>query len=228
MRGHVFHKKTVAAFLAISVLSAGILTTWFQAKAENDFVSRLLADNFWKSPSDHSVMNKPRRRKANQNYCVRLCDGYYWPISPRISRRRGAELCQASCSSPAELYRIPSSSQTTKDMVNLKGGRYGDLPAAFVYRKTYNPSCSCRPAPWTAEAKKRHTLYAEAEKNGTPIPRYANIDGRNSSNISTSSISTRTSRSRQYSNRRRQTVRRRSTATAKRRDSSWMKNIFGN
>jgi hypothetical protein len=87
--------------------------------------------------------------------CVRLCDGFYYPINDRS--RPGNFLaeekaCQSSCAVPARLfYQRPA--DDTGDLVALTGERYADLPNAYRYRSEYVESCACGPKPWSEEAK---------------------------------------------------------------------------
>jgi hypothetical protein len=97
--------------------------------------------------------------KANIRYrtfCVRECDGFYYPLGE--SSTRGSFLadeaqCRSNCSSPAKLFYTRSASDDAGEMVSLNGERYGDLANAFRYRSEYVSGCACKPKPWTAEAK---------------------------------------------------------------------------
>jgi hypothetical protein len=95
--------------------------------------------------------------------CVRLCDGYYWPISfatGRASFERDSKVCKQSCEAPAALYYYPNPGGELDDMVNLEGKPYKGLGTAFLYRATYDASCKCRPHPWEAEAIERRKKNA--------------------------------------------------------------------
>lgn len=74
-------------------------------------------------------------------YCVRLCDGRYFPI-PRIggARNASARLCEAIC--PATPTRV-FHGNPIELAVAADGGRYRDLDEAFAYRKQMVPDCSC-------------------------------------------------------------------------------------
>lgn len=102
--------------------------------------------------------------------CVRLCDGYYWPVSFSTSSSHFGDdetVCQNSCAAPVRLFTYRQGSETAEDMVDLKGQPYSRLPTAFRYRATYDQSCKCRAHPWEQEARNRHGLYAlqaEAKK----------------------------------------------------------------
>jgi hypothetical protein len=100
--------------------------------------------------------------------CVRLCDGYYWPISfattPEHFARDRAK-CESSCGSPAKLYRYRNPGGEPEDMEDINGQPYTKLRTAFLYRTRYEPSCKCKADPWDREALDRHRIYAlEASK----------------------------------------------------------------
>ena len=95
--------------------------------------------------------------------CVRLCDGYYWPMTFDARRSRmdhDAKACSASCSSEARAFVMPKSGEA-KDMVDAQGRPYLKLANAFKYRKAAAGSCSCRPDPWDEEARARHEGFSE-------------------------------------------------------------------
>lgn len=105
------------------------------------------------------------RSGSYRTVCVRLCDGYYWPLSHAAKRRdlsRDASVCTASCSGEAHLFYQASSSSDPDLLVDQAGRRYRDLPNAFRYRKTLVSGCACKPAPWSAAETARHRSYAAA------------------------------------------------------------------
>jgi hypothetical protein len=100
--------------------------------------------------------------------CVRLCDGYYWPISYSISRsraKRDAERCEQSCPGRARLFLHRNPGEDVEDMVDLQGRPYRDHPQAFLYRAEYIADCTCRGHPWEEEAMTRHRSYAETARS---------------------------------------------------------------
>ena len=100
--------------------------------------------------------------------CVRLCDGYFWPVSfvaPRASLAQDRRKCEQSCDSPARLYVSKDTEAPLEDMRDENGRYYRDLKTAFVYRASYLESCKCRAHPWEAEAQARHAGYAQASKS---------------------------------------------------------------
>lgn len=100
--------------------------------------------------------------------CVRLCDGYFFPISNASSRRDfygDAKQCQSSCQSDTRLFYMSPSNPSIKQARDQRGLAYTDLKTAFRYRKTYNKSCTCRPAPWTVSERMRHKSYVPGMEN---------------------------------------------------------------
>jgi hypothetical protein len=96
--------------------------------------------------------------------CVRLCDGYYWPVSfatPRDAFKRDTRICTQSCNASTALYYYPNPGGEVDDMVNLDGQPYKGLGTAFLYRSAYDANCKCRPHPWEAGAAERHKSYTE-------------------------------------------------------------------
>jgi hypothetical protein len=109
-------------------------------------------------------------RLPSGNYrtvCVRLCDGYFWPLSFATSSAalgRDQRKCEDSCESPAKLYLAKDAQTPLEDMRDENGRYYRDLRTAFVYRTSYVESCKCRAHPWEAAAQDRHAGYARAAK----------------------------------------------------------------
>jgi uncharacterized protein DUF2865 len=72
------------------------------------------------------------------SYCVRLCDGRFFPI--QHSAASPVEVCNSFC--PAAKTKIFSGSSI--DHASARDGtRYADLANAFVYRNKVVPGCSC-------------------------------------------------------------------------------------
>ncbi|HKB00030.1 MAG TPA: DUF2865 domain-containing protein [Methyloceanibacter sp.] len=81
--------------------------------------------------------------------CVRLCDGFFYPIHYATYGSMvgpDAEACQSSCAAPAELYVYRNPGQEIEQAVSLSGSAYMDLPVALRYRKEYVKGCSCKQA----------------------------------------------------------------------------------
>lgn len=101
-----------------------------------------------------------------RTYCVRLCDGYYWPISFSTTADRfdrDAAVCNSACGAPARLFvhGMPGGGPGT--MVSLEGIRYVSLRTAFQFRTNYDAQCRCQPQPWEEAATDRHRLFAAVD-----------------------------------------------------------------
>ncbi|MEL6298184.1 MAG: DUF2865 domain-containing protein [Pseudomonadota bacterium] len=111
-------------------------------------------------------LSRPAPRKSYsttyRTVCVRLCDGFYYPVSPSTTRgrfNRDSGRCATSCAAPTRLYYHRAAGNAS-EMVDLSGRKYVRLPTAFLYRTAYNPNCQCRANPWSQESKDRHQIYA--------------------------------------------------------------------
>jgi hypothetical protein len=103
--------------------------------------------------------------------CVRLCDGYFWPLSFAASRTSLAadrRKCEESCESPSRLYLAKDAETPLEEMRDEDGRYYRDLKTAFIYRTSYVESCKCRAHPWEAAALARHAGYAQSAKPPQP------------------------------------------------------------
>jgi hypothetical protein len=82
-----------------------------------------------------------------RSLCVRVCDGYYFPISFTTVQSRFArdeQLCRSMCpGTEVALYVHRNPGEESEAMVSLAGEPYVALPRAFRYRQEYDPTCSC-------------------------------------------------------------------------------------
>jgi hypothetical protein len=83
--------------------------------------------------------------------CVRLCDGYYWPISFSATPAKFADdtrACQSSCpASEVALYAHRNPGEDANQAVSTATQQpYTTLPNAFKYRQAFDNACSCRAA----------------------------------------------------------------------------------
>jgi hypothetical protein len=89
---------------------------------------------------------KPEGRGTARTLCVRLCDGYYFPVSAASRRDRhkvDAEVCQSvyAGAGQAELF-LQRPDGDVAMAVSLDGkSRYADKPYAFLFRKSFQPLC---------------------------------------------------------------------------------------
>jgi len=72
-------------------------------------------------------------------YCVRLCDGRYFPVQ-RTGTAQPGEICSSLC--PASKTKIFAGSDISYATAG-DGTRYTSLPNAFVYREKVVESCTC-------------------------------------------------------------------------------------
>jgi hypothetical protein len=77
--------------------------------------------------------------------CVRLCDGYFFPLASLGSRVDAARMCQAQCPG-AETEAFSMASDDIAQAVGEGGKSYMELENALRYQKATVPGCSCRKA----------------------------------------------------------------------------------
>src|SRR5262245_35005426 len=125
-------------------------------------------------PGWHEQAQPPEPGPTYRTLCVRLCDGYYFPISgaaPQSRFARDADACSASCGSEARLFYHPNVGGSVEGMVDLTGLAYSALPNAFKYRQALVPGCGCRPQPWSDAERERHRAYASGNApDSLPAP----------------------------------------------------------
>lgn len=113
--------------------------------------------SFFSNDDDFYENERPRGRTNEtvlpfatyRTMCVRMCDGYYFPVSFSTlpSRfRQDAAVCQNKCAAPAELFVYRNPGQEIQQMTSLDGKAYSELPNAFRHRKEYVKGCSCNSA----------------------------------------------------------------------------------
>lgn len=83
--------------------------------------------------------------------CVRLSDGYFWPISySTLPDYVGNDMgqCKAMCpNEQVEIYYYDNPGQEPEQMRNMFNQAYTDLPTAFKYRNAIDMNASCRVTP---------------------------------------------------------------------------------
>lgn len=105
--------------------------------------------------------------------CVRLCDGFFYPISYSTYGARvgaDAERCQTNCAAPAELYVHPVGREI-EQAISLQGSAYMDLPVALKYRKEYVKGCSCKQAEYNPAEIEAANKRAAADAAAPPPPK---------------------------------------------------------
>lgn len=76
---------------------------------------------------------------GGQAYCVRLCDGRYFPLQPHPTASP-SQLCSAFC--PATQTRIFRGNEI-QTAVGQDSSRYQELKNAYLYRKQLVSGCTC-------------------------------------------------------------------------------------
>jgi hypothetical protein len=114
------------------------------ACAQNFFEA--LFGSLWKTPptayADPSGQLNPLGGHLDVGgtaYCVRLCDGRYFPIQ-RHANITTAQACSSFC--PASATKIYSGG-SIEHAADPDGKRYSELDTAFVYREKIVPGCTC-------------------------------------------------------------------------------------
>ncbi len=119
-----------------------------EARRRNPF------SNFWQDQDDTGGRGFSGNTFAGlpfatyRTVCVRLCDGFYFPVSFSTLPThfsRDADACQARCAAPAKLYFHQNPGQSIDQMVSHETQQqYTKLKTAFRYRKEYVSGCSCK------------------------------------------------------------------------------------
>lgn len=95
------------------------------------------------APEGTPAPSTSRRRftyaTSEQAYCVRTCDGRYFPISATGAQSH-ASICKSFC--PASPTDVVFGSNID-DAQTGSGKSYSDLPNAFRYRTEFVPGCTC-------------------------------------------------------------------------------------
>lgn len=105
--------------------------------------------------------------------CVRLCDGYFFPISFSTLKNhfdRDIDACQSKCAAPAELYYYQNPGGSIDQALSVRNqSPYMSLKTAKRYQKEYVQGCSCKQAEYTPTPGDRGDRKAEAAPP-TPPP----------------------------------------------------------
>lgn len=83
---------------------------------------------------------------GSRTVCVRMCDGYFFPLSRSSNSSRAATddaMCRRLCpNADAQLFTL--SGEDIRNAYSISGQSYMSTPNALRYRKELVPSCSCR------------------------------------------------------------------------------------
>jgi Protein of unknown function (DUF2865) len=104
--------------------------------------------------------------------CVRLCDGFYFPVSFSTLPShfpQDAEVCSSKCVAPTELYYYPNPGGNVDQSVALKSQEaYTKLKVAFRYRKEFVNGCSCKEAEYVPASATDKKVEGAAPTATTP------------------------------------------------------------
>lgn len=84
---------------------------------------------------------------TSTNYCVRLCDGFAFPLGNTSGNSAVQESsCRQACpGATTALYTAPAGAKDL-DALSRGGAPYTALPTAFRYREKYDSACTCHGA----------------------------------------------------------------------------------
>jgi hypothetical protein len=147
-----FRPRQRRALLAAAVLAGTVLTVPDAALAEGlfDFLFGGVKQqarqappqaNFFADPfgTQQAAPPAPRVAGSGPAFCVRGCDGKYFPIHAR-GNATPAQLCQAFC--PASATKVYFGSNIDY-AASATGERYASSENAFAYRKALRADCTC-------------------------------------------------------------------------------------
>lgn len=129
---------------------------------EREYQARHRAPSFFDLWSDEDSDDQqgsgyPSQAVPYESYrtvCVRLCDGFYYPVSYSTLPSRFPEdeqKCKSQCAAPSELFFHRVQDQDVNQAVSQNGTPYTALPNAFRHTKVYIRGCSCNASEYSRE-----------------------------------------------------------------------------
>ncbi len=125
--------------------------------------------------------NQPRRDRniepdqikpyaTYRTMCVRLCDGFYFPVSfSALPSKFEADslACQDRCAAPTQLFVYRNPGAEIEQMIDSQDHMpYSKLPNAWKFKKSYVKGCSCKQAEYTPEGENPNQNAEAAPQNG--------------------------------------------------------------
>jgi Protein of unknown function (DUF2865) len=142
------HRSLARAILVAGIATLAVAAVPAPAAAQNLFDFFFNGARRPAPPPSTSAYADPQSQPADPaprvesgpavSYCVRLCDGRFFPI--QRSSATAIEICNSFC--PASKTKVFSGGGIDH-AVARDGARYADLANAFVYRTRVVPGCSC-------------------------------------------------------------------------------------
>ena len=101
--------------------------------------ANFFADPFGTNPQPAQPAPAPRVAGSGPAFCVRSCDGKYFPLTMR-GNATPVQMCQAFC--PASATKVFYGSHIDSASAG-NGERYADSENAYAYRKALRADCTC-------------------------------------------------------------------------------------
>src|SRR6267154_1935581 len=123
-----------------SVSAEGLFDLFFgggQKRSASNFLADPFGINSQQNPPAPAAA--PRVAGSGPAFCVRSCDGKYFPLTMR-GNATPVQMCQAFC--PASATKVFYGSQIDSASAS-NGERYADSENAFAYRKALRADCTC-------------------------------------------------------------------------------------
>lgn len=135
--------------------------------------------SIWQDEDEGNFQNRWTPFGGNQSsatyrtVCVRLCDGYYFPVSFSTLPshfEQDANACQSKCAAPAELYFYQNPGAGMDQSVSFRTQEpYTTLKTAFRYRKELVKGCSCKEAEFVPPDAAKQSKRADQGAGGGAI-----------------------------------------------------------
>jgi Protein of unknown function (DUF2865) len=134
---------TVAAALAVGLPVSAARAEDFFSALFHAFGAHRLASPVESGPLNYAPEQpqsySPRRLASATAYCVRTCDGRYFPVSA-ATNQSPAETCKSFCpATDTKIFYGPSIDEAASEA----GKPYSEQPNAFKYRSEFVPGCTC-------------------------------------------------------------------------------------
>ena len=124
-----------------SVSAEGLFDFFFGGNQKRQAPSQanFFADPFGLNQQPSAPAPAPRVAGSGPAFCVRSCDGKYFPLTMR-GNASPVQTCQAFC--PASVTKVFYGS-TIDGAAASNGERYADSENAYAYRKALRADCTC-------------------------------------------------------------------------------------
>jgi len=132
-----------AAVILLGLVSGIVLTTTADVHAQGLFDALFRIFGGWAAPPSQSPSdNKMGAGGSAVAYCVRLCDGHYFPMPTNAGAPHSSpdKICSALC--PASATKVYTGGEIDEASA-ADGTSYSKLGNAFVYRERVVPDCTC-------------------------------------------------------------------------------------